>query len=198
MHVAGARRLPLEQFSRLTITLISELDEQSKFLLRELQRTRARVKQRWPVPERIGEETDIVVCEYLPDLSNRYAWMPGETTAASIVLLPQSGQYDMRRLQAALPDAVIHRPYLSHAVQTALVVGWDHFSFARRQRSRIARLDENLRALRNIERAKLVIMTERKISEYKAFSVLRDMAMERQITIVELAASLVDNKNGIR
>lgn len=188
---------PLEQFSRLTITLISELDEQGGFLLRELQRTRARVKQRWPIPERIGDETDIVVCEYMPDLSSRYDWVPGETKAASIILLPQSGQYDIRRLQAALPDAVIHRPYLSQAVQTALVMGWDHFSFARRQRGRIARLDENVRSLRDIERAKLVIMAEKNVSEYKAFNVLRDMAMDRQITIAALAASLVDSKHGV-
>lgn len=195
MSMANMAARPLEQFSRLTITLISELDEQGTFLLRELQRTRARVKQRWPIPERIGGETDIVVCEYMPDLSSRYAWMPGETTAASIILLPQSGRYDMRRLQAALPDAVIHRPYLSQTVQTALVIAWDHFSFARRQRSRIARLDENVRSLRDIERAKLVIMAEKNISEYKAFNVLRDMAMERRITIAALAASLVDTKH---
>jgi AmiR/NasT family two-component response regulator len=197
MSMPGTAVRPLEQFSRLTITLVSELDEQGNMLLRELQRTRARVRQRWPVPERIGEETDIVVCEYMPDLSRRCAWMPGEATAASIVLLPQSGQYDIRTLQAALPDAVMHRPYSPQAIQTALVIGWDHFSFARRQRSRIARLDENVRSLRDIERAKLVIMAEKNISEYKAFNVLRDMAMERRITIAALAASLVDSRHGV-
>jgi AmiR/NasT family two-component response regulator len=195
--MASMATRPLEQFSRLTITLVCDLDEQGQFLMRELQRTRAHVKQRWPVPERIGGETDIVVCEYLPDLSGRFAWMPGEATAASIVLLPQAGQYDMRMLQSSLPDAIIHRPYLSHSILTALVIGWDHFSFARRQRSRIARLDENVRSLRDIERAKLIIMAEKNISEYKAFNVLRDMAMERRVTIAALAASLVDSKHSV-
>jgi len=197
MSTAGTSKRPLDHFSRLTITLICEPDEQGQFLMRELQRTRANVKQRWPPPERIGGETDIVLCEYLPDLSSRYAWMPGEATAASIVLLPQAGQYDMRMLQSALPDAVIHRPYLSQSILTALVIGWDHFSFARRQRSRIGRLDENVRSLRDIERAKMVIMLEKNISEYKAFNVLRDMAMERRITIAALAATLVDTKQSV-
>lgn len=186
-----------EQFSRLTITLICEADEQGQLLLRELQRTRARVRHRWPIPERIGEDTDIVLVEYAPDLANRYTWMPGEALAACIVLLPQAGQYDIRKLQAALPDSVLHRPYVAHAIQTALMVGWDHFSFCRRQRSRIARLDENIRSLRDIERAKLVIMAEKNISEYKAFNVLRDMAMERRITIAALAASLIDSKHSV-
>jgi len=195
--MANIAKRPLDQFSRLTITLVCEADEQGQFLMRELQRTRANVKQRWPFPERIGDETDIVLCEYLPDLSGRYTWMPGEATAASIVLLPHAGQYDICMLQSSLPDAVIHRPYLSQSILTALVIGWDHFSFARRQRNRIARLDENLHSLRDIERAKMVIMIEKNISEYKAFNLLRDMAMDRRITIAALAATLVDSKYNV-
>ncbi|MET2831125.1 ANTAR domain-containing protein [Mesorhizobium shangrilense] len=149
-----------DQFSRITITLVGELDEQGHFLLRELQRTRARVNHRWPIPEHIGEDTDIVLCQFVPDLSRRYTWMPGEANAAGIALLPQNGLYDMRPLEAALPDAVLHRAYLPHAVLTALSIAWDHFSFCRRQRVRIARLDETIRSLRDIERAKHLIMAD--------------------------------------
>lgn len=183
-----------DQFSRLSITLVSELDEQGMLLYRALQRTRARVTQRWPMPERIGENCDILVCEFQADLSRRYAWMPGEANAAVIALLPQSGRYEMARLQAAVPDAILHRPYLPHTIMAALSVGWDHFSFSRRQRVRIARLDENIRALRDIERAKHLIMEDKKINEYNAFNVLRSMAMEHRMTIAALAASLVDSR----
>lgn len=188
---------PLDHFSRLTITLITELDEQGLSLMRQLQRTRASIHHRWPIPERIGENTDIVICEYTPDLSRRYSWMPGEATAASIMLLPQSELFDIRGLQAALPDAVIHRPYHSNAVLSALVVGWDHFSFCRRQRTRIARLDENVRNLRHIERAKQLIMADKNINEHKAFNVLRTMAMERRMSIAALAEYLVDSRENL-
>jgi two-component system, response regulator / RNA-binding antiterminator len=186
-----------DRFSRLSITLITELDEQGQSLMRQLQRTRARVNHRWPIPERVGESTDIVVCEFTPDMSRRYAWMPGEATAASIILLPQSGQYDLSCLQASIPDAVIHRPYQPNAVLTALTIGWDHFSFCSRQRGRIARLDENLRTLRDIERAKHFIMADKNINEHNAFNVLRTMAMERRMTIAALAGSLVDSRESV-
>lgn len=181
-------------FARLSITLVSELDEQGMLLLRALQRTRARVDHRWPITERIGEQCDLLVCEYMPDLSRRYAWMPGEARAAVILLLPQSGRYELKGLQAAVPDAVIHRPYQDHAIMTAMTIGWDHFTFCRRQRVRIARLDENIRALRDIERAKHRIMEEMKIDEYRAFNVLRTMAMEKRLTIAALSASMVDSE----
>ncbi|MBL8584183.1 MAG: ANTAR domain-containing protein [Rhizobiaceae bacterium] len=189
--------MTVERFSRLSILLVSDLDEQGVFLLRALQRTRARVEHRWPAPERIGEDCDIVLCEFMPDLSRRVAWVPGEAKAALIVLLPQSGRYDLEKLHAAVPDSVLHRPYAAHAVMTALNIGWDHFSFARRQRVRIARLDENVRALRDIERAKHLIMEERGVGEHEAFNLLRNMAMERRMTIAALAASLVDSKDNL-
>jgi AmiR/NasT family two-component response regulator len=186
-----------DRFSRLSILLVSDLDEQGMILLRALQRTRARVEQRWPVPERLGEDCDIVVCEFMPDLSRRYAWVPGEAKAAVVVLLPQSGRYDVDRLHAAVPDAVLYRPYADHAITTALSIGWDHFSFARRQRVRIARLDENVRALRDIERAKHFIMEERNVNEHEAFNLMRNLAMERRMTIAALAASLVDSRDNL-
>lgn len=189
--------MAIDRFSRLSISLVSELDEQGIFLLRALQRTRARVEHRWPVPERVGEGCDIVVCEFVADLSRRYAWVPGEAKAAVVVLLPQSGHYDTDKLNAAVPDAVLYRPYAAHAIATALSIGWDHFSFARRQRVRIARLDENVRALRDIERAKHFIMKEKKVSEHEAFNLLRSLAMERRVTIAALAASLVDSRDNL-
>lgn len=187
----------VDQFSRLNITLITELDEQGQSLFRQLQRTRARVQQYWPIPEKIGENTDIVLCEFVSDISRRYTWMPGEATAASIILLPQNGHYDMDCLQGALPDAVIHRPYQPNVVLSTLMIGWDHFSFCRRQRLRISRLDENIRALRDIERAKHFIMIEKSLNENKAFSVLRMMAMERRMTVAALASYLVDSRENV-
>lgn len=187
---------PFEQFAQLTITLISEPDEQGRYLARELQRTRARVNIRWPIPDRIGENTDIVVCEFIPDLSSRYVWTPGEATAATIILLPQGGHYDLRGLRSAIPDSVIHRPYAPNTVLTALSIGWDHFAFCRRQKGRIDRLDENIRSMRDIERAKQMIMAEKSMNERNAFGLLRSMAMERRQTIAALAASLVENSRG--
>jgi AmiR/NasT family two-component response regulator len=71
----------------------------------------------------------------------------------------------------------------------------DHFSYARRQQLRIARLDENIKALRDIERAKQIIMTQRSLGENEAYRVLRDMAMERRVTVAELAGKLIDSSN---
>ena len=185
----------LPQFSRLKMTLICEPNSEGNELLRHLQRTRANVRHIWPVPETIGENTDIVFCDYVRGISRRLAWAPGESKAALVLLLPQSGHYDLREVHAAFPDAVLYRPYIGHMIDLAMTLALDHFGYVRRQHLRIARLDENIKALRDIEKAKHVIMAKRKVDENEAYRIMRDIAMERRTTIASVAEKLVDSSN---
>lgn len=184
-----------QQLSRLSIVLGCELDGEGARLLRHLQRTRASVRQVWPVPKTLGENADVVMVEYGKGLSQRLAWDPGEASAALVVLLPPAAQLDLGDLRQSLPDAVLHRPYQPQAIDVALMLALDHFSYGKRQRTRIARLDENIKALRDIEKAKHLIMKQKSLGENEAYRVLRDMAMERRVTIAEIAEKLVDSSN---
>lgn len=183
------------QLSQLDIVLYCEPDAEGRNLLRHLQRTRAAVRHIWPLPEVVGENANVVLVDYVRDLARRLAWVPGEATAALIVLLPQTGQYDIDELRQALPDSVLFRPYHPHAIDVALSLALDHFSYGKRQRMRIARLDENIKALRDIEKAKHVIMTRKSLGENDAYRLLREMAMERRMTIAEIAKKLIDSSD---
>jgi AmiR/NasT family two-component response regulator len=181
------------ELAHLSITLLCEMDSDGQTLLRHLQRTRAAVRHVWPAPERIGDETDVVICEYGPGVSKLLAWVPGEPLAALVLLVPQAGRIDFGELRAACPDAVLQRPYLTQAIDVALMLALDHFGFGRRCRQRIERLEENIHAMRDIERAKCQIMAHKQVGEAEAYGILRDMAMQRRVTVAALASKLVDS-----
>lgn len=181
-----------EQLSRLTVVMACEMDADGVQLLRHLQRTRATVRHVWPLPKTLGENADLVLVDNAKGLAQRLAWDPGEASAALVVLLPQLGRFDLGELRRTLPDAVLHRPFQPAAIDVALSLALDHFSYAKRQRLRIARLDENIKALRDIEKAKRIIMMQKSLGENDAYRVLRDMAMERRVTVAELAEKLID------
>lgn len=181
-----------QQVSRLTILLVCEPDGEGMKLLRHLQRTRATVHHVWPMPAAMGENADLILVEYGEGVSQRLAWDPGDATAALIVLLPQANHLDLAELRRSLPDAVLHRPYQPQSIDAALILALDHFSYGKRQRTRIARLDENIKALRDIEKAKHIIMKQKSLGENDAYRVLRDMAMERRVPIAEIAGKIVD------
>lgn len=182
-----------DDFSRLRMTVACAMDAEAQTLLRHLQRTRAVVRHVWPLPEKIGNDADIVLIDCAPGVAQHLDWMPGEAAAALVLLLPQTGRIDLRDIQAACPDAVLHRPYLPQAIDVALAVARDHFGYSKRQRIRISRMEENIRAIRDIEKAKRVIMDRNQVNEEEAFRIMRQMAMERRATIASIAAKLVDS-----
>jgi AmiR/NasT family two-component response regulator len=60
-----------------------------------------------------------------------------------------------------------------------------------RLRLRINRLNAKLRAQRNIDKAKSILMAANKVSEEVAYSTLREQAMNNRTTIEEIAESVI-------
>ena len=181
-----------------SVLVAAARDAQVDLLLRELRRTVSHIVHVYPVNGRIPAEHDVVLADFSPALLDMLPWVPGEATAALIVLLPESGPSSLLKLRDCCPDAVLHRPFQPAAVQTALMLARSQFQFIRRLRSRITRLDENIRAIRDIERAKTIIMNSRQLGEDEAYAFLRNQAMERRTTIASLASHLLDSHQLLR
>jgi AmiR/NasT family two-component response regulator len=183
--------LPVEVVD-LDIVVAARRDETTEPLIRALQRARARVRQLWPLPDILPGDTDVLVCELAPGLPNRVPWIPGEPKAALVVMIPGAPPPDLELLRNCAPDAVIHRPYVAEAVMTALVLARTRFAYEQRLRGRIEKLDETLRAIRSVERAKAILMSQQRIDEEAAYHFMRRQAMARRVSITAVAAAIVD------
>ena len=182
----------IARLSRLSIDLITIPDDQTEILKRVLQRTRAEVRRYWPCPETFDTDSDVIVADFFPGIEKRLPWIPGEARAALVLVLPGGGQPDVDAIHAALPDGILTRPIQERAVIPTVAMAWDHFSYHRRQTERITQLDESIRTLREIERAKTILMQERQISEASAFDALRKEAMRRRTKVAAVAKSIID------
>lgn len=182
-----------QRLSRLRVAVFCEPGPDAAALIRHLQRGRIAVRHGLPLPEQTGAGADLLVCDYVKGLAMRLPWPPGEPGAALAIVLPNNGAYSLSELQGMCPDAVLHRPLTPHAIDTAIMLALDHFAFIRRLRARIDRVEENVRAIRNIEKAKQVLMSVHNIDEEKAFQMLRELAMKKRVTIASLAGRLIDS-----
>lgn len=189
---------PRPESDQVSALVVAERDEQLTLLLREVRRNVAQVVHLFPVTERLPVEYDIILADFSPALLDLLPWVPGEATAALIMLLPENGSYPLKKLRDCCPDAVLHRPFQAAAIQTSLVLARSQFHFIRRLRSRITRLDENIKAVRDIERAKIIIMDGGRVGEDEAYAYLRSRAMERRMTVASFASHLVDSHQLLR
>ncbi|MHB1101410.1 MAG: ANTAR domain-containing response regulator [Devosia sp.] len=189
MHLAGSAKG--NGIQHTAISMCCEPDEQMQSALRELQRSRAEVRLIWPVPTRISGGVNILICDYGPGLADMLPWNPGEAEAALVLVLPQNGQFGDDAVVTLAPNAVLQRPVRPDLMRMTVVNAWSQFRYERRLRDRIQRLDENLRAIREVERAKKLLMVEQGVGEEAAYKMLRDMAMQRQVTVAALASAMV-------
>lgn len=182
-----------QRLSRLAIAVFCEPGPGTAELIRHLQRSRATVRHNWPLLEGMAADADLVICDYAAGLAKRLPWPPGEAAAALLVVFPAGSQHDLAELQGLCPDAVLHRPLNAQSIDTAVMLALDHASYVKRLKVRIARMEENLRAMRSIEKAKQLLMSLHKIDDAKAFQILRDLAMQKRVTVASLADGLVDS-----
>tara|TARA_R110002096_G_scaffold78934_14_gene185520 strand:+ start:1461 stop:2072 length:612 start_codon:yes stop_codon:yes gene_type:complete len=180
------------KFKDLRIAIIAPRDDRSELLITAVQNTRAEVKHIWPPPELIPSDYDVVYCSMLDNLPARLEGLPGIPKFALILIIPSTGYLDYPMLEHCAPHGTIHLPVTEQAVISSLIVARSLYSYEQRLRKRIHQLDENLVSLRNIERAKIVLMKQMDVTEDKAYLFMRKQAMEQRVTIGSIASNIID------
>lgn len=189
---AGGRR---SAFADLDIVAMLPRDAEGERLIRELQKTRARVRHHWSADGEIPTDADMLFCVLSEDLPRRLPWLPGSPPLALVVVLPATGALNAEALRNCAPHGVIQLPVAGQVVPAVLETARGQYLYACRMQRRIEKLDENLRTIRNVERAKGILISTRRMSEEEAYRFLRKRAMERRVSIGALASLIVDSQD---
>jgi AmiR/NasT family two-component response regulator len=187
------RKTVVHELVDLSAIVVAPMDDQIGMLLRELQRFSMELRQVWPMPENVPTDADVVYCEYMPDLARRLPWIPGEARSALVVILPATEAIQAEALCHATPHAILPRPFTANAVLSSLVLARSQFGYERRLRSKIEKLDDNLRSISTVERAKTILMAARHMPEAEAYGFIRRQAKDRRVSANAVAAAIVDS-----
>ncbi len=177
----------------LNVAVMVERDDHGEFLIRELQRQRIGVRHIWPLPAQIPLQYDVLFCALSDDLPQRIPWVPGEPSAALILVDDGKAPLNLKLIHNCAAHGLLHYPATSRMIQGILMLAREHFQYERRLRGRIEKLDENLRTMRLVERAKTLLIRLKNLSEEEAYNFLRKQAMEKRVTIGAVAAAVIDS-----
>jgi len=177
----------------LNIAVMVERDDHGEFLIRELQRQRVTVRHVWPLPSQIPLQYDAIFCALSADLPQRIPWVPGEPSSALILVDDGKAPLNLKLIHNCAAHGLLHYPASSRAIQSVLMLAREHFQYERRLRGRIEKLDENLRTMRVVERAKVLLIRLKNLTEDEAYNFLRKQAMEKRVTIAAVATAVIDS-----
>jgi len=179
--------------AEFTVAVIVERDDNGEFLIRELQRQRVAVRHIWPKPAQIPLQYDAIFCLLSDDLPQRIPWVPGEPSSALILVDDGKAPLNLKLVHNCAAHGMLHYPATARMIQSVLMMAREHFQYERRLRGRIDKLDENLRTMRLVERAKALLIRLKNLSEEDAYNFLRKQAMEKRVTIGAVAAAVIDS-----
>ncbi|RXT21853.1 MULTISPECIES: ANTAR domain-containing protein [unclassified Bosea (in: a-proteobacteria)] len=177
----------------LNIAVMVERDDHGEFLIRELQRQRVTVRHIWPLPSQIPLQYDAIFCALSVDLPQRIPWVPGEPSSALILVDDGKAPLNLKLIHNCAAHGLLHYPATSRVIQSVLMLAREHFQYERRLRGRIEKLDENLRTMRVVERAKVLLIRLKNLTEDEAYNFLRKQAMEKRVTIAAVATAVIDS-----
>jgi len=177
----------------LNIAVMVERDDHGEFLIRELQRQRVTVRHIWPLPSQIPLQYDAIFCALSVDLPQRIPWVPGEPSSALILVDDGNAPLNLKLIHNCAAHGLLHYPATSRVIQSVLMLAREHFQYERRLRGRIEKLDENLRTMRVVERAKVLLIRLKNLTEDEAYNFLRKQAMEKRVTIAAVATAVIDS-----
>ncbi|MFT0858919.1 ANTAR domain-containing response regulator [Ancylobacter sp. G4_0304] len=170
-------------------------DEAIARLERQLRLIGLDVEQRWaPMPA--GETLDIVLVDADQGWNGLLPWAPGSAAALPVVAL--LGSEAPGRVAWAIDQgagAIIAKPVAAAAVYPALVLALHAFAARLETERKIDRLNERLRMRAVVARAVEAIALRQGIDEEAAYGQLRDIAMNRRLSLEQAAAAVLARRH---
>jgi AmiR/NasT family two-component response regulator len=158
----------------------------------QLRRSIGTVDATWPAPEIMAPEIGIVIVS-VADLPTDSALYHMERKNHCLIgLIEEENPAALKGVIDLGVHAVINRPNHPMQVVTALVVGVSISTYETRLRTKVGKLEKNLRAAHTVERAVRILSRTLNIGEEQAYQHLRTKAMDRREPMHELALQVIN------
>jgi len=190
--------LPPLDLRQLRVLVAHPRDAEGEVLLRQLQRSGARVECVWPAPPALPTGIDVLFALLGSEPKGALAWLGSPPPCALVALFEPADAAGMRNVVDCSPQAVIVKPIAASCVLPSLALAHANFRYERRLLSKIGKLEETLRSMRKVEQAKSILMKQKRLPEPEAYRYLRQQAMNRRVSIGAVASAIIEAADILR
>jgi len=184
----------VKDLRQLRVLLLQPENRENEELSQHLNRIGCLVRRSWPPPPDIQDNVDVVLISAGPLVEDNIElnWDADDPVAVLIAVVDYENPIVVEKMLRLRAQAVIGLPLQSFGVLATLLLSVNNHRREARLRLRNARLTEKLRAQRDIDKAKSILMVANNISEETAYQTLREQAMNKRTTIEAIAAAVVN------
>ncbi len=174
------------------VVVFHPIDEDQKILSLQLRRIGCRVSEVWPFREAVLRGADAVFFPADPSQSDSLGDLSDWHQSALIAIISYENPLILQSITNIGVHGVITKPIRPIGVLANLLTALSIYKYEGRLNARIAKLDETLKARRLVERATRILAEHQKITVDNAYALIRTEAMNKQVTISEMASSIIN------
>jgi AmiR/NasT family two-component response regulator len=184
----------LRDLRNLAVTVLHPDDDDARIITGQLGRIGCRTEQFWPPPRSFRARPDVVFVTVDRDRHAATVRLlkRAETPQPAVIAVVDYENPAMLQLMLELDaQSVLNRPVRSFGILTSLVLARSHRLHTEELRGRIERLEARLLGLKNVDKAKKILMTAQGIDEEAAYRSMRARAMSKRMSVEEMALAII-------
>lgn len=172
-------------------TVLHPDDEDGETLADHLRRMGFKVRAFWPVPDKLPADTDLVFLALRSDLPEpEVPWLDLDKHALISVIEYENPTFIDTALRLGA-GTTLTTPVRATGLLSAMVFALHHAQRRRHMGGHIERLEKKVLGLRQVSEAKAILMRMHAIGEEQAYDILRHQAMDKRITVEDMARALI-------
>ena len=192
-HPPGpACKRTLHGLENLNAVVIHPDDADAATVLRELRRAGSVARLVWPPPARLPDGADVLLCILDSDVRNLLRADSVANMPAIVGIADGRSPETPVIVRDSMASALLFKPVSPEQVVLSTFAARQIHQYQTRLLRRIDKLDETLRSIRDVERAKVLLMQSRQIGEHEAYHFMRRRAMEKRVPISRVASTIID------
>jgi AmiR/NasT family two-component response regulator len=186
----GIRRL-IEELRGARVLVVHPRDAEGDALLDQLKRIGCNVRGIWPPPVELPNDIDTVF--HLVETAETPAFVASASDDGPtfVAIVDYENPTVLRRLLDSNAHGVINKPIRSFGILSSLVLARSLRGYTRRLEGKVLKLEETLKARRDVDKAVKILVTLKKIGEAEAYELIRAQATQKRLSMAQIATTII-------
>ena len=186
----GIRRL-MEDLRGARVLVVHPRDAEGDALIDQLKRIGCNVRGLWPPPAEIPRDVDAVF--HLVEAAETPDFMASATDDGPtfVAIIDYENPTVLKRLLDSNAHGVVNKPIRPFGILSSLVLARSAHGYARRLQGKVQKLEETLKARRDVDKAVKILVTLKKIGETEAYELIRQQATQKRLSMAQIAATII-------
>jgi len=174
------------------VLVIHPRDAEGEALIDQLKRIGCNVHGVWPPPATIPRDIDTVFQFVESSEEPAFPAISDEHSPTLVAIVDYENPTILKRLLDSNAHGVVNKPIRSFGILSSLVLARSLRGYTRRLEGKVQKLEETLKARRDVDKAVKILVGLKKISEFEAYELIRQQATQKRLAMADIAVSIIN------